>query len=100
MSKFWDTSPYVFLCTGSSKKTLLSSVTHVSSGLMGCASAALGRWVGGRREIQTCKKFFAPRCMSQVEQRNQLGLFIHDELKFAPQKEKKIQKSILKWPQV
>ena len=28
------------------KKTLLSSVTHVPSGLMGCALAALGLWVG------------------------------------------------------
>ena len=27
---------------GQAKKTLLSSVTHVTSGLMGCVSAALG----------------------------------------------------------
>ena len=29
---------------------------------MGCALAALGYWVGGRREIQTCTNFFTPRC--------------------------------------
>ena len=45
---------------GRANKTMLSSVTHVASGLMGCASAALGYWVGGKREIQTCKNFFAP----------------------------------------
>ena len=37
-------------------------MTHVPSGLMGCASAALGWWVGGRRQNQTCLNFFAPRC--------------------------------------
>ena len=26
------------------------------------ALAALGYWVGGRREIQTCRYFFAPHC--------------------------------------
>ena len=40
------------------KYLLLSSVTHVPSGLMGCASAALGWWVGARGEIQTCLNFF------------------------------------------
>ena len=44
------------------KKIKLSLVTHVPSGLMGCASAALGWWVGGRRQILTCLNFFAPRC--------------------------------------
>ena len=44
------------------KKIKLSSVTHVPSGLMGCASVALGWWVGGRRDIQTWLNFFAPRC--------------------------------------
>ena len=33
-------------CTGSSKKTMLSSVTHVPSGLMGCASVSGGRKAG------------------------------------------------------
>ena len=47
---------------GRAQKTLLSSVAHVPSGLIGCASATLGWWEGGRREIQTCKYFFAPRC--------------------------------------
>ena len=46
----------------SAKIIKLSSVTHVPSGLMGCASAALRWWVGGRRQIQTCLNFFAPRC--------------------------------------
>ena len=35
------------------QKTMLSSVTHVPSGLIGCASAALGWWVGRRRKVQT-----------------------------------------------
>ena len=39
------------------QKTLLNSVTRFPSGLMGCASAALDSWAGGRREIQTCKNF-------------------------------------------
>ena len=47
---------------GRAKKFLLSSVTHVPSGLMGCASAALSWWVAGRREIQTCRIFFARPC--------------------------------------
>ena len=34
------------------KKIKLSSVTHVPSGLMGCALAALGWWVGGRRKFK------------------------------------------------
>ena len=44
------------------KKILLSSVTHVPSWQLGCPLAALGKWVGGRREIQTCRNFSAPRC--------------------------------------
>ena len=36
--EFW--ALYNWFCTGSSKKILLSSVTHVPSGLMGCALAA------------------------------------------------------------
>ena len=44
------------------KKITLSSVTHVPLGLMGCALAALGWWVGGKREIQPCWNFFAPCC--------------------------------------
>ena len=35
---------------------------HVPSGPIGCASAALGLWVGGRGENQTGKNFFALRC--------------------------------------
>ena len=45
--------------TGLSKKILLSSVTHVPSGLIGCALAAC---VSGQKEggnIQTCRNFFA-----------------------------------------
>ena len=42
------------------KKIKLSSVTHVPSGLMGCALAALGWWVGGWQEIKTCRNPFAP----------------------------------------
>ena len=45
---------------GWAKKFLLSSVTHVLSGLAGCASAALSRWVAWMREIQTCGNYFAP----------------------------------------
>ena len=47
-----------FPIQGRAKKFLLSSVTHVPSGLMGCASAALSWWVAGRREIQTWRNFF------------------------------------------
>ena len=52
----------VLLVQGRAKKILLSSVTHVLSGLLGCALAALNWWVVGRREIQTCRNFFAPPC--------------------------------------
>ena len=48
---------------GRAKKFLLSSVTHVPSGLMGCALAAL---VSGQKEgekIQTCRNLFAQPCM-------------------------------------
>ena len=41
------------------QKTLQTSVTHVLSGLMGCALAA---WVSGQEyggKIQTCNNFFA-----------------------------------------
>ena len=38
-------------------------MTHVPSGLMDCALAALGWWVGGRRQFQICLNFFAPRCI-------------------------------------
>ena len=41
---------------------MLSSVTNVPSGLMGCASATLRWWVAGRQEIQTCRNSFAPSC--------------------------------------
>ena len=44
------------------KKIQLSSVTHVPPGQMGFASAALSWWVAARREIQTCRNFFAPPC--------------------------------------
>ena len=40
------------------QKTLQTSVTHVLSGLMGCALAA---WVSGQKyggKIQTCNDFF------------------------------------------
>ena len=40
------------------KKIKLSSVTHVPSGLMGCATAALGWWVGGRRGNPNMLEFF------------------------------------------
>ena len=55
-------------CTvqGWAKKFLLSSVTHVLSGLMGCALAALSWWVAWRREIQTCRNYFAPPCTSAL----------------------------------
>ena len=55
------TALQIFVQRGA-KKIKLSSVTHVPSGLMGCASAALRWWVGGRRQIQTCLNFFALRC--------------------------------------
>ena len=47
---------------GWAKKFQLNSVTHGPSELMGCALAALRWWVAGRREIQTCRNYFAPSC--------------------------------------
>ena len=44
------------------KKFLLSSVTHVPSGLLGCALAA---YISGQKDggiIQTCRNFFARPC--------------------------------------
>ena len=38
---------------------------------MGCASAALGSWGGGRLDIQTCKNFFAPARTYFIE-----GIFV------------------------
>ena len=49
--------------TGSRKKSLLSLVTYVPSGLLGFASTALTKLVvTWRREIQTCRNYFAPPC--------------------------------------
>ena len=75
---FMTTALHPFLgdSTGSSKKTLLSSVTHVPSGLMCCALAALGYWVGGRREIQTYRNFLN-RAVSAPK------LATHELVKFA-----------------
>ena len=39
------------------KKSMPSVVKHVPSGLMGCASAALGQWVGGRRGNSNKQEF-------------------------------------------
>ena len=52
---------------GQAKKTLLSSVTRVPSGLMGCALAAevSGQKEGGK--IQTCMNFFARPCKHLVK---------------------------------
>ena len=38
---------------GRANERELSLVREVPSGLIGCALAALSKWMGGRREIQT-----------------------------------------------
>ena len=60
-SSSWE-PPFSIYVQDRAKQILLSSVTHVPSGLMGCALAA---YVSGQKEggtIQTCRNFLARPC--------------------------------------